>query len=167
MGKIVTFVGKEILEALPATLFFLILFHLVALTKAVVLDDYSITALRAVGATVGALIVAKAILVVNALPITKIQTDKRIIQVLWSTFLYGIVVLFVKVVEEAIPLISKHGSVITGLKALFNDVNWPLFWVIALWTVGGLMLFSLATELASAVGAARIKAIFFGGKQKI
>jgi hypothetical protein len=57
--------------------------------------------------------------------------------------------------------------VITGLKALFNDVNWPLFWVIALWTVGGLVLFSLATELASAVGAARIKAIFFGGKQKI
>ena len=58
-GKIGTAVGKEIREAVPPTIFFLALFHLLGLTKAVALSDYSFTALRAAGATVGALIVAR------------------------------------------------------------------------------------------------------------
>jgi len=61
MSKMGGIAVREIREALPVTVFFLILFHMIALTKAVALDEYSITALRATAATVGALIVAKAI----------------------------------------------------------------------------------------------------------
>ena len=53
MSKIGAIIAKEIREALPATIFFLFLFHLIALTKAVLLDDYSITSLRAAVATIG------------------------------------------------------------------------------------------------------------------
>ncbi|MBY4678854.1 hypothetical protein [Marinobacterium arenosum] len=167
MGKVIAFVAKEIREALPVAVFFLVLFHLIALTKAVVLNDYSITSLRAVGATVGALIVAKAILMVRALPISELQTDKRVVQVLWNTFLYSIVVLVMRVVEEVIPLMSAHGGLLSGLSALYDEVNWPLFWIVALWTAGGLALYSVAAELVNVVGAARMKEIFFGARSDV
>ncbi len=84
MNKIGAIVVREIREALPATIFFLFLFHLIGLTKAVSLNDYSITALRAAGATMAALIVAKAILLVEALPIAQLSSGRRISQVVWK-----------------------------------------------------------------------------------
>lgn len=65
MSRIGAFVMKEIRGILPATILFLFLFHMIGLTKAVLLEDYSVNALRATTATIGALIVAKAILTVE------------------------------------------------------------------------------------------------------
>ncbi len=157
VNKIGAIVAKEIREALPATIFFLCLFHMIALTKAVALTDYSITALRATGATVGALIVAKAILVVEALPIAKRYLGRRVGQVLWKTLLYGMVVLLFRIVEEIIPLVSKHGSVVAAAMALYREVSWPLFGILVLWILGGLFLYCLASELVGLMGPDRVK----------
>ena len=46
MKKIGAIVAREIREALPPFIFFLFLFHMIALTKAVSLGDYNITSLR-------------------------------------------------------------------------------------------------------------------------
>lgn len=164
MGKIGAIAAKEIREALPATIFFLFLFHMIALTKAVSLNDYSLTTLRAVGATVGALIVAKAILVVEALPMSRLFSGRLAVQALWKTLLYSIVVLLFKVLEEAISLASTHGGLMPAAKAIYREVSWPLFVVLALWIVGGLLLYCLAAELVRAVGPGRVKEIFFGSR---
>jgi hypothetical protein len=83
MGRIRSIITKkEIREAIPSTIFFVFLFHLIALTRAVSQDDYNIPTLRAAGATGGALIVAKAILVVNALPMSRLFPERRVVQIL-------------------------------------------------------------------------------------
>ena len=163
MRRIWAVVAKEIREALPATIFFLFLFHMIGLTKAVVLDEYSFTALRTAGATVGALIVAKAILLVEALPIARISSSRRILQILWKTLLYGVVVLLFRFVEELIPLVSKHGGLVSAMKAMLGEVSWALFAVLALWILGGLFLYCLASELVRAVGPDRVKEALFSG----
>ena len=159
--KIGAVVAKEIREALPATIFFLFLFHMIALTKAVSLDDYSLTALRATGATVGALLVAKAILVVEALPIATLYAGQRVMHVLWKTLLYSMVVLLFRVVEEILPLVAKHGGLGPAAAAMYREVSWPLFGVLALWILGGLFLYCLASELVRAIGPDRVKEILF------
>jgi hypothetical protein len=159
--KIGAIVAKEIREALPATVFFLCLFHLIALTKAIALDDYSLTALRAAGATVGALIVAKAILVVEALPLARLFAGRLAVQILWKTLLYGMVALLFRVIEEIIPLVSKHGGVVPAAGAIYREVSWPLFGVLALWILGGLLLYCLASELVHTIGSDRVKDLLF------
>lgn len=166
MGKIGTVVVKEIREALPAMIFFLFLFHMIALTKAVSLDDYSITALRAVGATVAALVVAKAILVVEALPVSRLFLDRPAVQVLWKTILYSIVVLLFKTVEEAIPLLLKHESVMSAARAMYHEVSWPLFLVLALWIIGGLFFYCTVSELLRVAGPDRARELFFGTRSR-
>jgi hypothetical protein len=161
VNKIGAIVAKEIREALPATIFFLCLFHMIALTKAIALDDYSITALRAAGATVDALIVAKAILVVEALPIARRFAGRLAVQILWKTLLYGMVALLFRVVEEIMELASKHGGVVPAATAMYHEVSWPLFGVLALWILGGLLLYCLASELVHAIGSDRVKGLLF------
>jgi hypothetical protein len=162
LSKIAAIVAKEIREAVPAFVVFLFLFHMIALTKAVSLDDYSITALRATASTIGALIVAKAILLVEALPIGRLFSSRLMIQVVWKTLLFGAVALLFRFIEEIIPLISKHGGLAAGVKAMFEEISWPLFGVLALWLVGGLFLYCLASELVHMVGAQKIKQMLLG-----
>ena len=161
MSRVRAIVVKEIREALPATLFFLCLFHLIGLTKAVLLDDYSLTALRAVSATVGALIVAKAVLVVEALAIARLFSGRRIYNILWRTLLYGSVALLFRFAEELIPLVSKYGGVFSAIKAMGEEVSWALFSVFALWIICGLFLYTLASDLVRVVGPDKVKEILF------
>src|SRR5215216_4974120 len=160
--KLGAFVAKEVREVLPATILFLGLFHMIALTKAVALGDYSRSALRATTATVGALIVAKAILVVEALPISRRFASNRAMHILWKTLLFGTVALLFRFLEEIIELASKHGGLVAATKVMVREIVWPLFWVLALWVLGGLLLYALASELVRAVGSAKVKEIFFG-----
>src|SRR5262245_61826149 len=164
MNKIGAVVLKEIREAIPPTLFFLVLFHLIALTKAVVLSDYSITALRASVATIGALLVAKAILVVEALPVSKLFARRLVVQVLWKTLLFGSIALAFRFLEDSIPLALKHGSWAAAMNAMRSDAAWPLFWVTVLWLFAGLLLYNVAAELVRAVGLEKARELFFGPK---
>jgi hypothetical protein len=157
-------VVREVREALPPFVFFLVLFHLIALTKAVLLDDYSITALRATFATVGALIVAKAILLVEALPFAKLVPAPRIAQVLWKTLLFGVVALAFRFLEELISLVSKYASVATAVERALEEVHWPLFWVLALWMLISLFLYCVAVELVRAIGSEKVAQALFGAR---
>lgn len=165
-GRIGAIAIKEIREALPATIFFLVLLHLIALTRAVALQDYSAAALRAVGATVGALIVAKAVLLVDALPLARGFSSRLLGQILWKTALYGLVVLLFKIGEELVPLAVRHGGIAPAAAAMYNEISWPLFWVLALWVAGGLLLYCLGAELVRAIGAGRVREALVGPRRR-
>jgi len=162
VNRIGAIVVKEIRDALPPFVFFLILFHMIALTKAVVLEDYSVGALRATFATVGALIVAKAILVIEALPLARLRAGNRMIQLLWKTLLFAAVALAFRILEELVPLISKHGSVGAAAARMMDEVHWPLFWVVALWIFFSLFLYCVASELLRAMGPEMTRRTLFG-----
>jgi hypothetical protein len=160
-SRIGTVVAREIRKALPATLFFFFLFHMIGLTRAVSLEEYSFTALRSVGATIAALIVAKSILIAEALPIPRLFSGRRIFQVVWKTLLYSAVALLFKVLEEILSLASRHGGLAGAAKAMYLEVSWPLAMVLTLWIVGGLFLYCLVSEVADAVGPKRIRELLF------
>jgi hypothetical protein len=161
MSKIWAIVAREIREALPATILFLWLFHMIAITKAVTLGDYSFTALRATFATVGALLVAKAILVVEALPIARLFAGSLWFHVLWKTLLFNVVVLIFRYIEEIIPLVRKHGDLLAATEELFREISWPQFGVFQLWLFSALFLYCVASELVRKIGAERVKAMLF------
>ena len=161
MRKIGAVVAKEIREALPAAIFFLWLFHMLALTKAVSVGDYSFTALRATVATVGALIVAKAILVVEAMPMSRIFSRKLWLHIFWRTLLFNVVVLMFRFVEELIPLLRKHEEFFAATAHLYRETVWPQFWVLQLWMFCALFLYCIVSEIVRLVGADKVKAMLF------
>lgn len=165
MTKLLAVLAREVRKALPAILFFLVLFHLIALTKAVSLDDHDFTAWRAAWATLAALIVAKAILLVDALVSHRVSSGRLAVRALWKTLLYGGVVLIFRLLEELIPLVARHGDLGAGAEALLAEVSWPLFTVLALWILAGLFLYTLAAELVDILGKARVKEVLLGARE--
>src|ERR1700751_3878519 len=65
------FLLKEFLEILPPTIFFIIGFNLIVLTTNLILADYGAQFASFMLATAGALIVAKALLVANAMQVIR------------------------------------------------------------------------------------------------
>lgn len=71
-------------------------------------------------------------------------------------------VLLFRFVEEIIPLAWKHGGLVEATQVLLREISWPLFSIMTLWVMGGLLLYCLASELMRALDSAKVREIFFG-----
>ena len=67
MKKALIFLKHEFLEMLPPTIFFFVVFHIIAFMRVLMAEQYGITITSSASATIGALIVGKSILVANAI----------------------------------------------------------------------------------------------------
>jgi hypothetical protein len=96
MSPIGETIRHEIRELIPTVIYFFITFNIIGFTKVLMLREYGITVSTFVGATLGALLVAKAVLIVGVLPFMepfpKIPT---IYNVLWKTLLYAFAALII------------------------------------------------------------------------
>ena len=168
MQKIFNIVVHEIREIIPATIFFFIAFHIVAITKTLILEEYGITSAGVAIATIGALIVAKVILIADKLPfIDRFHNKPLAYSVIWKLIIYGAIVLLFRYIEELIPMISKYGSVISANQHLVAELPWPLFWALQIWLLVTLLFYCSGTELVRAIGAAKLMEMFFGTQQTV
>jgi hypothetical protein len=152
-------IRHEIRELLPAVIYFVITFNIIGFTKALMLREYGITVSTVVGATVGALLVAKAVLLVGVLPFMEPFPKIPILyNVLWKTLLYALAALLIQVLEEVIRALLKHG----GLAPAWDVLGRPHFWAIQIWLVMVLLVFCTFRELIRVLGAAKAKEIFLG-----
>jgi hypothetical protein len=152
-------ITHEIRELIPAVIYFVITFNIIGFTKVLMLREYGIQVSTFVGATVGALLVAKAVLIVGVLPFMEPFPKIPILyNVLWKTLLYALAAVMIQVLEEVIRALLKHGDL-----APVGDALWrPHFWVIQIWLVMVLLVFCTFRELIRVLGAAKAKEIFLG-----
>jgi hypothetical protein len=151
--KIAAVVWHEFRTILPPTILFLFLFHMLAITKAVAQNDLNFDALRATTATVAALIVAKAIMVVQVLPFARWFSAHRGIHILWRSFLFWLMAVLFHVLEEVASIALKLKSFDGALRVYSDQLYWPMFCVAIVWLFGGLLLYSILSEIVEAVGA--------------
>ncbi|KHE90459.1 MAG: hypothetical protein K8F52_13045 [Candidatus Scalindua rubra] len=166
MSKILSFFKKELRELIPTTIFFLVTFHIIAFSRALMLEQYGIKLSTSGTATVGALIVAKVILIFNKLSFVNMFSGKPLLfSIIWKTFIFSLFTLLFRCVEELIPLISKYGSLPVAGQHLIHEIVWPHFWSSQIVLLVALFLFCSTVELIREIGAIRMKEIFFGCKQ--
>lgn len=159
-------IRHEVREAVPPTIFFLILFHLAAFTKALLLESYGITVVTASVATVGALIVAKAILIADKLPWTgRFAGNPLLVGAVWRTMLYALFCLAFRLIEELVPLIVKHGGVMLAFENYIDEVSWPHFWTLQIWLLIALALYAAVVELDMHLGAGSIRRAFLARRR--
>jgi hypothetical protein len=150
---------------LPPTIFFFVVFHVIALTRTLMAKQYGITIASSAAATIGAFIVGKSILIADALPFVNWFRQKRLIyNVAWRTLLYVILVLLFQFLEELIPLISKYGAVSTASEHLIEEIIWPRFWATHILLIVFLGIYNVATEGIEAIGRQEFLKILFSSK---
>ncbi|MFA6610680.1 MAG: hypothetical protein WCT15_07535 [Candidatus Omnitrophota bacterium] len=167
MNNIFARIKKGFLEILPAFVFFLIMFHVLVVTRALTLRAYDITVHSTAVAVIGALIVAKAILISDKLPFLNLYPGKPLVwNVALKTVVFGMLTFFFLSIEELLHQSHKYGSIAIGCEHLKTDVVWPAFWAREIWLIILILFYCAAIELARVVGPIKVKEIFFGMRKK-
>jgi hypothetical protein len=163
MEKILRAIKRELLEILVPTFFFFVAFNVIAYTKKLMLEQYHIEFSGFVTATVGALIVAKVVLIADRIPFINKYPDKPLIyNAAWKTIIYVLVTLVVRFLEYFLPHWWKYQDAGVALERLWNETVWPHFWAIQIWLVCLFFIYVSFREFARAVGEERFFKMFLG-----
>lgn len=156
----------ELLELLPPTIFFLIAFHVIAVSRALMLRQYGVSVSAVAGATIGALVVAKVVLIADLLPfINRFPAKPLIYNVVWKTVVYVLGALVVHYLEHLVPLWWREGDLVAAHRHLMTEVVWPHFWAVQLLLVVLLFVYCAFREFVRAVGHREVVAMFFGSRR--
>jgi hypothetical protein len=152
-------VRGEIRELVPVVIYFFIALNVLAFTRSLILREYGISVSTFVNASIGAIIVAKVVLVVGVLPFMEPFPKVPIVyNVLWKTLLYVLGAIVIQVLEEALPLLVRHES----LAPAWHLLGTPNFWAIQIWLTILFLVFCTFRQLSDVLGPRRAREIFLG-----
>jgi hypothetical protein len=162
VSKVWSTIKHEFYEVLPPTIFFFISFHIVLLDRALMAREYGLKPTSMVAATVGALLVAKVVLIVDKLPIVNRFPEKPLIyNVVWKTIIYVAASLLLHYLEHLLPLWWHMGSFAAANAHLGKEIVWPHFWAVQLWLIVLIFVYCSLRELVRVIGRDRVAQVFF------
>ena len=163
MNKLFQRLKHELLGVIPPAVFFFISFQLLAFTRALILEQYGIQVSTFITATIGALIVAKVVLIIDLLPFVNRFPDKPLIwNITWKTVMYLLAALLFRYGEHLFHFMRTYGDIAAANRHLLNEIIWPHFWLVQLWLLVFLLIYCTLSELIRVLGKERMKSIFLG-----
>jgi len=161
-GKVAQVVKREVLEILPVTIFFLIGFNLIAFTKHLVLAEEGVVYDGIIVATVGALIIAKVVLVVDKLPILRFFRGRPLYRpILFRATFYTLCVLLVRLLEPLIRNTIHQGSLAGGIEAGRAEIVWQEFAFVQVWIFVLFVVYVAFVEVHTELGREPLTRIMF------
>ena len=159
-------VKQEFIAVIPTAVYFFVTFQLLALTRALILRQYDIEISEFVAATVGALLLAKVIMVVDLLPFINRFPDKPLVyNIFWKTGIYFVAAFLVRYVEHLIKFVREHGDVLVANRHLFDEFSWSQFWIVQIWLLVLILVYCVIRELVGALGQERVRELFIGPRR--
>jgi len=153
----------EFVSVLPSMLFFFVALHLVALMRALMLEGTGIALTTSASVTVAALILGKAVLIADWLPIINRYPDKPLIyNVIWKTLIYQSIAVLIHYLERLTESTWQAGSLVAGNDKLLAEIVWPHFWAIQILLLVLIFMYCTMRELVRVLGRDRAREIFFG-----
>ncbi len=163
MKKIAEKVKHEVRELIPPTVFFLIAFEILAISRTLMLRQYGISLSAVAGVIIGALLVAKAVLIADLLPfLNRFHHKPLIYNILWKTTIYVIASVFIHYLEHLIPMWWRTRNFVAANQRLYDEMVWPHFWLIQLWLLVLLFVYCTFRELVRVIGPHEMAGILFG-----
>jgi hypothetical protein len=149
-------------EVLPPTLFFLFSFNLIVFTTNLLVHDYWFKLSSFLIATTTALVVGKAVLVVNHIRLIDRFRGAPLIQpILYKALFYTLVVLVVRLAERFIHLAIDDRGFAEALDLAVQDFSWRRFAAIQIWIFTCFLIYVTATELSRLLGEGQMFRLFF------
>jgi hypothetical protein len=161
--RIGTRVLHEAREALPPTPFFFAGFNFIVFTTNLLLADYAIAVSSFMLATLAALVVGKAVLVANAMPLLRRYDRAPLIRpILFKTCFYWVIVFFARLLERFVHFsLLERKPPDDFVRYLITTFSWHRFSAISLWILILFLIYVTATEFGRLFGPGEITRLFF------
>jgi hypothetical protein len=163
MTKLSTKLKEEFSALLPPTIFFFVALHIVAFVRVLMLKGTGISPLSSISVAVAALILGKAVLIADMLPmINRFPNKPLIYNVAWKTVIYLLVATLIHYLERLIDFWRQAGGLVAGNEKLVAEIVWPHFWAIQIILLVLIDMYCTMHELVRVIGREKVLRIFFG-----
>jgi hypothetical protein len=154
---------EEFFKLLPPTIFFFVALHIVAFVHALMLKRTGISPSSSISIAIAALILGKAVLIADMLPmINRFPNKPLIYNVAWKTVIYWLISVAIHYVERLIEFWRQTGTFIAGNQKLLAEIVWPHFWAIQIILFMLIVMYCMMHELVRVIGKEKTLRIFFG-----
>ncbi len=154
---------EEFFKLLPPTIYFFVALHIVAFVRVLMLEKTGIAPSSSISIAVAALILGKAVLIADMLPmINRFPNKPLIYNVAWKTLIYLLMATLIHYLERLIDFWRQTGGLVAGNKELLAKIVWPHFWAIQIILFVLIVMYCTMHELVRAIGREKVLRIFFG-----
>jgi hypothetical protein len=152
----------EVREALPPTLFFFIGFNFIVMTTNLLIAQYLVAVSNFMLATMAALVVGKAVLVANKMPLLRRYDRAPLIQpILFKTAFYWVVVFFARLLERFVHFLWEGNWPGDFGSYLVTTFSWHRFSAISLWILVLFLIYVTASEFSHLFLSGEMRRLFF------
>ena len=154
---------EEFFKLLPPTIFFFVALHIVAFVHVLMLERTGISPSSSVSIAIAALLLGKAVLIADMLPmINRFPNKPLIYNVAWKTAVYWSISVAIHYVERLIDFWRETGGFVAGNQKLLSEIIWPHFWAIQIILFVLIAMYCMVHELVRVIGREKVMRIFFG-----
>ena len=127
------------------------------------LKGTGISPLSTMSIAVAALILGKAVLIADMLPmINRFPHKPLIYNVSWKTLIYLLVATLIHYLERLVDFWRQAGGLVAGNEKLLAEIVWPHFWAIQIILLVLIVMYCTMHELVRVIGSEKVLRIFFG-----
>jgi len=163
MSKASVKIREEIEALLPPTLFFFVALHLVTFVRELMLKGTGVALGTSVSVLVAALILGKAVVIADLLPVINRYPDKPLVyNIVWKTVIYELIAIFVHYLERLVDSWRAAGGFVAGNEKLLAEVVWPHFWAIHIFLTLLILMYCTMREFVRVLGGDNVRRMFFG-----
>jgi len=151
----------QVRHVLPPTIFFIIGFNLILFTRWMALQEHGIPFTNFFAATLAALLVGKAVLVVDNLPFMHRFDGAPLVQpILFKSAIYWVFVFVIRVAEGLFHFLMDGGALAAFPDFLMAQFSWPRFLSIQIWLMVLFLVYVTAHELNTLFGDGELPRLF-------
>lgn len=160
---------SKLVEELKAvgvtTLYFAVWFVLLVIVKSLILAEYQIEFRGLSLALIGALIVAKVVLIAGHVPLGSwVMTRPRGIEVLARTAIYSVGVVIVLLLEKSFEARHEYGGFGSALRQIFDHRDIHHVWANAICVSAALLSFNVLIQIRMRLGEGGLRALLLGDR---
>jgi hypothetical protein len=156
-------VKEELFKLLPPTIYFFVALHIVMFIRVLMLKGTGVAPSSSISIAVAALILGKAVLIVDMLPIINRFPNKPLIyNIAGKTVLYWLISTVIHYLERLVDFWRQTGGLIAGNQKLLAEIIWPHFWGIQIILFVLIAMYCTMYELGRVMGKEKMLRLFFG-----
>jgi hypothetical protein len=153
---------EEFFKLLPPTIFFFVALHIVMFIRVLMLEGTGISPYSSVSIAVAALILGKAVLIADMLPmINRFPSKPLTYNIAWKTVIYWLISAVIHYLERLVDFWRQTGSFVAGNQKLLAEIIWPHFWAIQILLFVLIAIYCTMHELVRVIGKEKVLRIFF------
>lgn len=163
MKTVLLKIKNEAMKAIPPTIFFFVILHIVALIRSLMIKGTGVDLPVSGSILITSLVLGKSVLVADMLPFINRFPDRPLMwNVVWKTLMYTLVALVVHYLERLYEYWKEAQGFMDANALLWASMNWPRFWAIQILLMTLIFMYCVIAELARVIGRDRLKVMFIG-----